>query len=240
VSTGGSRPWPGSEDAGGDWLAETADELAHLGFVLRDGSHAGTHPGPRLLIAFRDRPTLEHFDPEEATYWEVHAGRGRLQRLARDTPAEPRRPFAWGRIRIADRIPVTNQFLSFGGQLLVDAPDERVLLAAFTSPAPIVRWAGHSQGMDLLADEIGSFFGRLMVPIDYQPDAESRVDTAEPEVLYAAFLMHAERRLRPGSALRIEDPGMAAMVDHESRRLTRQAPAAWSEGEALLGWLQLG
>jgi hypothetical protein len=240
MSGGTSRAWPGAEDAGGDWLAETVEELAHLGFVLRDGSRAGSHPGPRLLVALRDRPTLEHFDPEEATFWEVHAGRGRLGRLARDAPAEPGRPFSWGRIRVTDRIPVTNQFLTFGGQLLADAPDEHLLLAAFTSRAPIVRWAGHSQGVDPLADEIGSFFARLMVPIDYQPEAESRIAAADPEALYAAFLAHAESRLRPGGPLRTDDPGLAGTMDHERRRLRQDAPAAWTDGEALLAWLQLG
>ena len=49
-----AAPWPGMLDWGGDWLEDTASELAHLGFELRDGSHAGSQPGPRLLVALRD------------------------------------------------------------------------------------------------------------------------------------------------------------------------------------------
>lgn len=234
-----SRGWPGAPDRGGDWLAETADELAHLGFELRDGSRPGTVPGPRLLVALRDRPTLEHFDPEEVTFWEVRGGRGRLACFDRDMELPCSRPFSWGRIHVSDRIPVSNEFLSFGGTLLADRLDERTVLLAFTSPAPIQRWAGHSQGVDPYADDIGAFFGRLMVPVDFQPDAEARIAAADPEALYAAFLAHGERRLRPGSALRQADPALAQVLDHEAHRLTREAPEAWRAGLELLDWLEL-
>ena len=76
------RAWPGALDWGGDWLAEAESELSHLGFVLRDGSSPGTIPGPRLLVALRRQPTLEHFDPETVTFvagprrpWASHDGR---------------------------------------------------------------------------------------------------------------------------------------------------------------------
>ena len=62
-----ARPWPGALDWGGNWLGDATEELKHLGFVLRDGMRTGSVPGPRLLVALRDRPTLEHFDPEEVT-----------------------------------------------------------------------------------------------------------------------------------------------------------------------------
>lgn len=236
----GPRPWPGTLDWGGDWCADCGEELARLGFVLRDGGRAGSSPGPRLLVALRDRPTLTHFDPEEVTFWEVHAGRGRLARMDRKTPVPFERPFSWGRIRVTDRIPVTNQFLSFGGSLLTAAPDEHQVYAAFTSRAPIVRWAGHSQGVDPLADEIGSFFARIKVPIDYQPEAEGRVASASPEALYAAFLEHASRRMQAARGLRDADASLTSLVGRERSRLTGDAPAAWREGVGLLDWLELG
>jgi hypothetical protein len=235
-----ARPWPGGVEWGGDWLEHAASDLARLGFELRDGAVAGTVPGPRLLVGLRDAPTLEHFDPEEVTFWEVHLGRGRLTSLSRGTPMPLTRPFSWGRIQIADRVPVTNQFLSFGGTLLADAADEHRVYAAFVSPAPIVRWAGHSQGVDPLADEIGVFFARLMVPIDFQTDAETRVGEAEPEALYAAFLHDAAVRFRVGGRLREEYPDVAATLGHEANRLQYDNPTAWSAGGELLAWLQLG
>jgi len=237
---GGSGPWPGDIEWGSDWLAQTAAGLAHLGFELRDGTRTGSLPGPRLLVAFRDTPTLEHFDPEEATFWEAHGGRGRLATLDRRGGGPGKRAFSWGRIRVSDRIPVSNEFLGFGGTLLIGTPDQRTLLAAFTSRAPIVRWAGHSQGVDPLTDEIGAFFARLMVPIDYQEGAEARIAAADPEALYAMFLAHTQRRLRPGSPLRSADPSFATLVDHERSRLAHDAPAHWRAGTELLDWLELG
>jgi hypothetical protein len=224
----------------GDWLAEASADLAKLGFELRDGSSPGTRPGPRLLVALRDTPTLQHFDPEEVTFWEVHLGKGRIATLNRRTPAPFTQPFSWGRIQIADRIPVTNQFLTFGGTLLYDAADGQQAFAAFVSKAPIVRWAGHSQGVDPLVDEVGAFFARLMVPIDFQPEAEAHIAQADPETLYAVFLADVGWRFRVGGHLRDEYPDLAAKLDHEARRLEHDNPAAWRAGADLLASLQLG
>ncbi len=236
---GASRPWPGAMDWGGDWLAQTVQELARLGFELRDGSLPGTRPGPRLLVGLRDVPTLTHFDPEEITFWEARGGRGRLASLTLKTPVPTTRPWSWGPIHVTDRIPVSNQFLGFGGTLLADAVDGRSVYVAFTSPAPIVRWAGHSQGVDPLVDEIGAFFARLMVPIDYQEGAEARVAEASPEALYALFLGHSVERLRSSRRLADADPEVAGWVRHEASRLAHDAPARWSEGAALLDFLDL-
>lgn len=239
MSEPGARPWPGTVEWGGDWLAQTASDLAHLGFELRDGSLPGTNPGPRLLVAFRDEPTLAHFDPEEATFWEVHLGRGRLATIDRRRPVPYRQPFSWGRIQIADRIPETNQFLTFGGTLLADATDAHQTFVAFTSKAPIVRWAGHSQGVDAMVDDIGAFFARLMVPIDYQDGAEARVAAAEPEALYTVFLEHSLRRFHRSHSLRTSEESVARFAEHESRRLQRDRPAQHQAGLELLDWLEL-
>jgi hypothetical protein len=232
--------WPGTVEWGGTWLADTTRELAHLGFELRDGALAGTTPGPRLLVALRDVPTLAHFDPEEITYWEVHLGRGRLATLNRQVMMPHWQQFSWGRIQVADRIPVTNQFLTFGGTLVADAADEHQTFAAFVSRAPIVRWAGHSQGVDPLVDEIGAFFARLMVPIDFQPEAEERIAAADPEALYAVFLHDTTYRFRPGGHLRDEYPDVATRLSHEAHRLSHDNPTAWRAGAELLASLELG
>jgi hypothetical protein len=235
-----ARGWPGALEWGSDWLAETATDLAHLGFELRDGQLPGSTPGPRLMVALRDAPTLAHFDPEEVTFWEVHLGRGRLAALNRRTMVPKTQPFSWGRVQIADRIPVTNQFLTFGGTMLADAADQHQTFVAFISRAPIVRWAGHSQGVDPLVDEIGAFFARLMVPIDFQPEAETHIAQADPETLYAVFLHDTTRRFRPGGHLHDEYPDLAARLGHEARRLEHDNPTAWRAGADLLGSLQLG
>jgi hypothetical protein len=241
TSVRGARPWPGSVEWGDDWLAQTTTELAHLGFELRDGSLPGTHPGPRLLVSLRAQPTFEHFDPEEVTYWvEGTDGRCHLASLSVATGLPVNRPWSWGQVRVSDRIPVSNQFLGFGGTLLADANDGQTTYVAFVSPAPIVRWAGHSQGVDPLVDEIGAFFARLMIPIDYQEGAERRVAEASPEALYAVFLDHSLERIKASRRLRDADPQVAGWVRHEAARLARDAPAHWRDGVQLRQWLQLG
>jgi hypothetical protein len=232
--------WPGDVEWGGDWLADTAEELARLGFELRDGLDTGTAPGPRLLVALRATPTLTHFDPEEITFWEAKGGRGRVTWITRETPLPLTRAYSWGKIVVSDRIPESNTFLGFGGTLLAAARSDQELFAAFTSKAPIVRWAGHSQGVDPLADEIGSFFARLMVPIDFQEGAEARIAEAAPETLYAAFIHHTAGRLKPAGHLRDTYPELARFIDHERHRLPADAPFAWRSGEELLGSLELG
>ena len=234
------RPWPGDLAWGGSWVNDAARELDHLGFVLRDGSEPGTVPGPRLLVAIRDQPTLEHFDPEEASFWVTHGGRGRIATVPGEIDAPGTLAFAWGRIHVTDRVPVSNHFLAFGGTLLVDRADEHTLMLAFVSRAPILRCAGHSQGVDPFADEIGSFFARLKVPVDFQEGAEERIAGTSPEGLYAAFLQHAETRIHGARRLAEADPGLARVVAHEVHRLPGDSPAAWHEGEELLGWLEIG
>jgi hypothetical protein len=234
------RPWPGDLDWGSDWLAAATSDLEHLGFELRDGSRPGTVPGPRLLVAFRAAPTLEHFDPEEATFWVCAGEHCRRATLSARKRGPNSRPFVWGRIQVTDRIPVANEFLTFGGTLLTGLRDDHTLYAAFTSRAPIVRDSGHSQGVDPLADEVGAFFARLMVPVDYQEGAEARIAGTDPEALYAAFLAHTARRLTPTSRLRRSNPSFVATVEHGSRRLEHDAPGAWRAGLELLDWLDLG
>ncbi len=233
------RAWPGALDWGGDWLAETRRELAHLGFVLRDGSLPGSQPGPRLLVALRDEPTLEHFDPEVVTCWQAREGRGELVTQDRGTTSPGPGSWSWGPIRVTDRVPVSNGFLGFGGSLLRDADDDRTTYLALTSRAPIVRWAGHSQGVDPLADEIGAFFARLMVPVDFQPGAESRIAAADPEALYAVFLHHSIDRLGRSRRLREADPRTARWLEHEGHRLAHEHPRHWDEGRDLLAWLDV-
>jgi hypothetical protein len=228
----------------GDWITAAAAEVRALGFVLRDGGEPGTSPGPRLIVALRAAPTLEHFDPEEATYWAFSDGRGSLRSLtagvARACGLPLELSFSWGRIRVIDRVPVHNQFLAFGGTLRAGELADGTVVAMFASPAPILRWAGHSQGADAFVDEVGAFFARLMVPVDFQDGAEARIGACSPEGLFAAAMRHADARLHETRRLAEADPDLARVVGHEVRRLAAESPGAWREGEELLEFLELG
>jgi hypothetical protein len=221
------------------WAAEASTRLADLGFLLLDGDYAGAWGHPRLLVALRDKPTLRHFDPEAVSYWWFDRDHGRLNWFDRTRRVPVERPISWGRIQVTDRIPVSNQFLTFGGTLRARALDATTTLVSISSPAPMLRWSGHSQGIDLLTDEVGAFLARLRVPIDYVEGAEVRVGTVGPLALYAAMLAESLPRLRKSSSLRRVQHGYARFTEAEAARLMRDAPEAWREGEALLRDLEL-
>ena len=212
--------------------AGAAPLLANLGFIASSDLPDG--PGPAyLLVAFRAEPTLRHYDPERVEYWLTDRRRGTRRTLTRDTRLPIRSDFSWGMIRIVDRLRASNEYLTFGGSLAA-APIDGTVVAVFTSPAPILRRGGHSQGWDQAAECVGAFFGRLMVAIDYVPGFEARMAEAEPVVRYAAFVADAVARYRASSALRSEQPELWALLEVEERRLRTDPPTDWTTGVELL------
>jgi hypothetical protein len=174
----------------GEWPAAAAALLAELGFRLI--GPRGTREDWHLLIALRDAPTLRHFDPEVVAYYAPSARGADLVGINRPILSSPGSPESrqalWGHVHVVDRVPVENRFLTFGGDLRIATVDPGFTVLDLVSPAPIVRWGGHSQGTDQLAEAIGAFFGRLIVPIDFVPGAAARIDAMPAGVLFRAFL----------------------------------------------------
>ena len=87
---------------------------------------------------------LHHFDPERVDLWVNCDSRGtRLEMHSCDAP--PRDGVLVGADhRSSDRLGVSNEYVSLGGRLTVDAVDG-MTIAALSSPAPILRRGGHSQ-----------------------------------------------------------------------------------------------
>jgi hypothetical protein len=225
-------PHPEVDDPAG-WAAAAVGLLAELGFTLVNGDDPAAPGGANLLVALRATPTRRHFDPETISSWRFAAGRGQLMTIERATSVPAEQPFSWGRIRIVDRLAVENDFLAFGGLVRVADPAPDLRVVAFHAPAPILRWAGHSQGLDWLTDEVGAFFARLMVPIDFRPGAEALVGAATPEALYAAFVQDAWRRFAATQAERAAEPELAIWARREGHRLERVMPRAVEEGRQL-------
>jgi hypothetical protein len=202
---------------------------AELGFRLIEQDPSGENGSAlegHLLVALRARPTLRHFDPEAISFYRPAAGGAELalvERLSGGQTAS--RAVSWGHVHVVDRVPVENRFLTFGGELRLIAIDDATTIAHLRSPVPIVRWGGHSQGTDGLAEAIGAFFGRLIVPIDFVPGAASRIDGQPPEVIFTAFVADAVRRL-----------DMAARRDTEPAPLDRWLRAAWSRLRPSTSW----
>jgi len=190
-------------------------------------------PGPAfLLVALRPAPTMQHYDPEAIDYWVSQAGRGERRSLTFETPMPRSEDFSWGLIRLVDRLRVTNEYLTFGGHLDAAAVDE-IVVAAFASPAPLLRRGGHSQGWDAGADAVGAFFGRLMVAVDFTPGFEAVLAAASPLTRYAAFVRDAARR-EPTSAEARTGDDVVRLLHTESARLRRTSAADWEAAGALL------
>jgi hypothetical protein len=207
--------------------------LAHLGFL--SSSDLPDRPGPAwLLVAIRDAPTLRHYDPEAVEYWVTQSDRGVRRTLSRESRLPIDEDFSWGLIRIVDRLHVTNEYLTFGGRLLADNVDG-VLVAVFTSPAPLLRRGGHSQAWDLGAESLGAYFSRFLLEVDYAPGFEARAALADPVIRYAAFVADAMARYRAGPTLRAHQSELWQLLRSEERRLQATHPDAWNAGVALRG-----
>lgn len=221
------------------WASGAAETLRTLGFTLVNSDHPAETGESELLVALRAEPTLRHFDPELIRWWAAAEGRGRPFIVDRGLPAEEHEVL-WGHIHVVDRLGVENRFLTFGGHLRVADVTPALRVVEHASPGPVVRWGGHSQGSDPLAGEIGAFFGRLILPVDFVPGAEARV-SAEPALhLYAAFLLdrtagHLSRPKPPNETI---DATMS-WLHAEASRISVQHPVAWAAGQQLLGGLGL-
>ena len=152
--------------------------------------------------------------------------------MTRDTALPIDADFSWGLIRIVDRLHVTNEYLTFGGRLSAALVDG-VVVAVFTSPAPLLRRGGHSQGWDEGAEKVGAFFSRFLLAVDVAPGFETRAAQADPITRYAAFLADAMARYRASPLLRNEQASLWTMLQAEERRLQTNNPTEWAGGEAI-------
>jgi hypothetical protein len=192
-----------------------------------------------LVVALRREPTERHFDPELIRYWRSGAdGRGHHSDLTQASSMPRLTEFSWGPIEVIDRFGISNTFVSFGGSLAAERDTARTVIATFRSRGPILRRGGHSQRYDSIAAAVAGFFGRLLVPIDFQPGAERVISAATPVTRYAAFLQHEVPRL--GIQLVREAYGAdARLLRAEAERLRLRDPRAWDDGMALLARLGL-
>lgn len=219
-------------------LDDASGLMAELGFVAFRTPPGDPVPGSCLTLMIRSRPTRRHFDPEVVTYWVHHGRAGHLELVDIHTTPPVFERFSWGKIQLADRFGISNSFVTFGGFLYTERMDPDALLLVFRSSAPILRLAGHSQKRDAIADEILSFFARV-VPHLWSPAEDQLVNSRSPEELYAAFLVHVRHRLDGSAALRESMSGDVRMVDSELAIMGAHQPTELAAGERLLRELRL-
>jgi hypothetical protein len=221
----------------GRWLEEVGRILADLGFELTEAGHSGSDETSHLFVALRPKPTLQHFDPEKIDYWVSDGVRGRAAQLDREGRFPLTTDYAWGRITLTDRLGVGNEFLSFGGTLRAQMAPDATVFIDFSSDAPILRWSGHSQASDPLAAEVGAFFARMMVPIDFAPGAEALISKAAPLTLYCAYIQFMRERLTRAGGLRDSNSWLAEWGSRESQRMEAGANDRWKAAAELRGQL---
>jgi hypothetical protein len=219
-------------------LDEAAGLMARFGFVAFRTPPGDPMPDACLMAAIRSQPTGRHFDPEMVSYW-VHDHLGaHLERMDEHSDVGGFTRFSWGPIRLMDRFGVRNSFVSFGGTLHAERIDPDALLSIFRSRAPILRLAGHSQRRDRAADEVLSFFARL-IPRLWSAPAERMVAACTPEVLYAAFLRHTVLRMATSVHLREAISDEALAIDSELAIMAAHRPADVAAGQRFLDALGL-
>ena len=103
-------------------------------------------------------------------------------------------------------------------------------VAVITSPAPILRRGGHSQGWDEGAENLGAFFARLLLAVDYTPGFELRVAAATPLTRYAAFLIDTVTRYDASPALRASHPNLWLLLRTAEETLRGEHPDDWTSG----------
>jgi hypothetical protein len=212
-----------------------AERLTDWGFLAR--SDFPDAPGEaHLIVGLRDAPTNRHFDPEIVEFWVTsgEAGRERGSRttIRRSTRLPIDRQFSWGLIRIIDRFGISNEYVAFGGRLLV-ADVKGMTVCVFTSPAPILRRGGHSQLADRGSFDLAAWFARVLLAVDYVPGFEARVAAASPLGRYSAFVADFVERRRRSPALRAADHPLWLDLVGETHSLERDHPEAWAEGQAI-------
>jgi hypothetical protein len=212
--------------------SEVAGQVDRWGFLAHPDLPDG--PGPAfLLVALRPVPTKRHYDPEAVDYWVTEDGRGERRTLTIKTEMPKSEDYAWGLIRLVDRLGISNEYMTFGGHLDAALIDE-VVVAAFASPAPLLRRGGHSQGWDAGADAMGGFFGRMMVAIDFKPGFEAQFGDATPMTRYAAFVRDTDQRRRTARRSAWVDDDLGRLLRHEAARLRATAPEQWDAAGTLL------
>jgi len=206
-------------------LEGAADSISEWGFLADPGMVRRRGPG-YLITAIRRTPTLEHYDPESVRFWVDKKDHAEPIQLDRCSPMPQDHRLSWGTIRLADRLRVTNEYVTFGG-VTTAARLDGTTVVVFLSPAPLLRRGGHSQGWDPLAQLVAAHFGRLAAAVGADPDLDRSVVGAEPVARYAAFIIDALARSHDGAQAGLDD---ARLLAAERDRLMRCEPALWQSG----------
>ncbi|MEO8625370.1 MAG: hypothetical protein ABI452_01590 [Candidatus Limnocylindrales bacterium] len=205
--------------------------LDDLGFLLVPGAPLGVGRS-YLFVAIRPQPTLRHFDPERVEFWTTPGGHGVPAVVEWATREAAASEHSWGPIRLVDRIRATNEFVTFGGELLV-ARLPQAKIVVFSSDGPIVACGGHSQEWAAGGREIQGFLGRLRAAADPRGALEQLIAGLSPTARYAAFIADAIEHARQSEAKTGWTSDARPVLERERARLEGESAADWASGVGL-------
>lgn len=136
------------------------------GYDLLPPSHPGSPGHTGLLVAIREKPTRQHFDPETISL-QIRDENGRAKRaklrleIPEDLAEAGPRHVCPGQVVLRDRADRRVDFFVFGGRLeATSAPDETVY--SLHSPAPILKVKEDLESLqDQLAFETEALLARV-------------------------------------------------------------------------------
>jgi hypothetical protein len=178
---------------------QTNPESHELGYYFYPQNRAGRLGHPRLDILLRSTPSERHFDPEKVHLF-ILSPQNDIEALVIDHPWRSLKRYRLvpGRVIIEDRRGKAVEAFTYGGDLEINANDERTL-CMLVSPAAILDLSadagisrlpatGLSAGQ-LLAQETEILLAERRAAWARDPDQyETRLAGVDPAALYAACL----------------------------------------------------
>lgn len=213
-------------------------QVDNWGYYLLPRSHPQSPGHPGLLVAIRQTPTQQHFDPE-AIQVQVCSSDGTAESVTLALTSSLHGPdrVCPGLVMLHDRVDKRANFFTFGGSLeAISSSGETVYV--LESPAPILPVTGDSRSIsDQLAYEAKALLGKVQAQWGmYDKGFDQRLAQVEPLELYLATVHSILTRYSRVPALRQSFPRFYAALLEEKQWLARQKqwPATPAKLEDLL------
>jgi hypothetical protein len=202
---------------------DTQHQAAYrFGYRLHHSAEGGA-PAPYWLdVVLREKPTGEHFDPQEMHLPVTHEGEVFDQEITPHIPEKMAARAVAGPVELRDRFDEAVTFFTFGGDLKAH-PEKGLTFCTLTSPAPIVHLDDELSSLSLLGVEGEAMLARRRAAWGGNRAAyEARLAKADPLLLYVALLKQLEARFEhfPPDA-REEFQGFINYLHTSLRRLRR-------------------
>lgn len=179
-------------------------EIAEAGYLLLDPPHSASPGGTRLLIALRQTPTEQHYDPERIDLSRSDPDGDVAQvRLTLDSLTSGMWPLCAGPVVLRDRFDKRVYFFTYGGTLEIDAQAE-MAICVLTSSSPIVEMSREPDSVaEQLVTETEALLARMHANWGRNDHGyQQRLVEIDPLELYAATIFHLSESYEKNSPLR--------------------------------------